>query len=137
MKYEFIKNGVDDYILKYKDKVINFKSTVGIVSKLQGVEKKARLRMLRDLAETGITIEELKKEIKKDGKTYIDNSNKEEMEKIYIEEEKTLAFKEIMEEMFNMSLEELVFDIGLEEKEIEKFGEEVGNIIAGRFQRQQ
>lgn len=137
MKYEFIKNGVDDYTLKYKDKTINFKSTVGIVSKLQGVEKKARLRMLRDLAEAGITIEELKKEIKKDGKTYIDNSNKEEMEKIYIEEEKTLAFKEIMEEMFNMSLEELVFDIGLEEKEIEKFGEEVGNIIAGRFQRQQ
>ena len=33
--------------------------------------------------------------------------------------------------MLGMSLEELVMDIGLNEKEIEKFGEDIGKCIVG------
>ena len=49
-KYEFIKNGVDDYTLKYKDKEINFNSNVNIVNNLQDSLSKARMIMIKDLA---------------------------------------------------------------------------------------
>ena len=78
-KYEFIKNGVDDYTLKYKDKEINFNSNVNIQKDLQDVPERARKKMILDLAKEGISIKDLSKEIKENGKTYYDNSNKDEL----------------------------------------------------------
>ena len=134
MKYEFIKNAPDDYTLKYKDKEINFKSTVDIVKKMQEVNRIARLKLVKDLAKENMTIKDLVKEIKKDGKTYYDNSSKEEIEKVYIEETSGIVFLEIVEEMLGISMVNLIADIGLEnEEETSKFSEELGNIIIGQF----
>lgn len=134
MKYQFIKNGEDDYTLKYKDKEINFNSNVDIAVRMQDVNKIARIKMIQDLGKAGVTIKELTKEIKKDGKTYYDNSNKEELEKEYIDEERSRVFMEVAKELLGMDFYELTKDIGItDEKEAVKLGEEFGQILAGTF----
>ena len=133
-KYEIIKNGVDDYTLKYKDKQINFKSTIEIVSKMQEVNKRARVNMILDLSQKGMNIKDLVKEEKKDGKTYYDNTNKTELEKIYIEEETSKVFQEEIKNMLGMDLISLLQDIGLtEENEINDFSTELGQVMIGQF----
>lgn len=135
MKYEISKLSMDEYVLKYKNEEIKFNSKVDFVSKLQNVNKEARLRMINDLAEKGKTIKSLIKEEIKDGKTYVDNSNKDYIEKAYIEEVQSEVFNKIIKEMLGKDLQELVMDIGLDsEEEVNKFGEELGNILVGRFQ---
>ena len=131
MKYEIIKEGLDDYILKYKDKKIRFKSTVNIVNRLQETTKKARMQMVMDLAKEGKTIKDLIIETEVNGKTIQDHSNKDFIEEGYIQQVQAEAFNNIIKEMLGMSLEELVIDIGLNEKEIEKFGEDIGKCIVG------
>lgn len=133
-KYEIIKNGKDDYTLKYKDQEINFKSTINIVSKLQEVNKKARLKLILDLEEQGKTIKDLTKEQKLDGKTFYDNSSKLELEKIYIEEEQAKVFQDVIEEMLGKDLMTLLSDMDItDEKEVEEFSKEIGEIMAGQF----
>lgn len=134
MKYEFIKNGIDDYTLKYKGKEINFNSNVGIVKKMQEANRIARLKMVSDLAKENMSIKDLIKETKKDGKTYYDNSSKEELEKAYIEETNSKIFLETIEELFKIPMIELLTDIGLtQEEEITKFSETLGSILVGQF----
>lgn len=134
MKYQIIKNGQDDYILKYKDQEIHFNSNVDINMKMQNVNKKARIRMIQELGQNGMTINELVKETKKDGKTYYDNSNKEELEKVYIEEERGKAFMDIIKEMTGKDFTDLILEMELTtEKEVEQFGKEIGEVIAGTF----
>ena len=133
-KYEFIKNGVDDYILKYKDKEINFKSNVSIVSELQDSIAKARMNMIKDLAKEGMTIKDLVVERKENGKTYYDNTNKEELEKAYLEKEQSKVFIEIIEKLFGMSVEDLFIDMELTNvEESTQFSEELGKILVGNF----
>lgn len=131
MKYEIIKEGLDDYILKYKDKKIRFKSTVNIVNRLQETTKKARMQMVMDLAKEGKTIKDLIVETEVNGKTIQDHSNKDFIEEGYIQQVQAEVFNNIIKEMLGMSLEELVIDIGLNEKEVEEFGIELGNCIVG------
>lgn len=136
MKYEIIRNGVDDYTLKYKDKEIKLKSSVGLAEKMQGAIKTARMKMIKDLIKEGTTIDELTKKTNKDGKTYYDNSNKEELEKIYIADENEKVFNECIKEMTGSTLTDLIFDIGLTtESEAQEFGEKVGGILTGNFPR--
>lgn len=133
-KYEFIKNGADDYLLKYKNKEINFNSTVDIVKRLQEAIEKGKNKLIFDLAKEGMTIKDLQKEEKKDGKTYIDNSNYDTLEKNYIQKAQSDIFMEIIEELFNMKFTDLIFDIGItDEKEMEQFGTDLGNILNGNF----
>ena len=133
-KYEFIKNGVDDYTLKYKDKEINFKSNVNIVNNLQDSISKARMNMIKDLAKEGMTIKDLVVERKENGKTYYDNTNKEELEKAYLEKEQSKVFIEIIEKLFGMSVEDLFIDMGLSNvEESTQFSEELGKILVGNF----
>ena len=134
MKYQIIKNGQDDYTLKYKDKVINFHNDVEIVSELQNVNMLAKKRMIKELIKEGITLNELTKEIKKDGKTYYDNSNKDELIKAYTEEETLNLFKKGIQKMLGMDLLELMNDIGIEtQEESEELSKKLGEILAGRF----
>lgn len=134
-KYEFIKNGVDDYTLKYKEKEINFKSNVSIVSELQESIAKARMNMIKDLAKEGMTIKDLVIERKENGKTFYDNTNKEELEKAYLEKEQSKVFMNIIEKLFGMKLTDLFLDIGFEtEQESAEFSEEFGKILVGQFQ---
>ena len=133
-KYEFIKNGVDDYTLKYKDKEINFKSNVNIVNNLQDSISKARMNMIKDLAKEGMTIKDLVVERKENGKTYYDNTNKEELEKAYLEKEQSKVFIEIIEKLFGMSVEDLFIDMELTNvEESTQFSEELGKILVGNF----
>lgn len=133
-KYEIIKNGLDDYTLKYKDQEINFNSNVDLNTKMQSVYKKARIKMIQELGQAGMTVKELTKEIKKDGKTYYDNSNKEELEKAYIEDEKGNVFLECVKEMTGKDFTELMTEIGIEEeKEAAELGKELGEVLSGTF----
>lgn len=133
-KYEFIQRGKDDYILKYKDKEIEFSSSVDIVKKMQEAIKNARLKMIFDLGKNNMTIKDLIKEEKKDGKTYFDNSNKDELEQIYLQDEQSKVFLEVTEKMFGMELEKLLIDMDLTEtKEIEEFSTDLGRVLVGQF----
>lgn len=133
MKYEFIKNGKDDYTLKYKDQQINFKSTVDVATKLQESIEKGKNNLIFDLAKQGLTVKSLAIETKKDGKTYVDNSNYEMLEKNYINKSRTDVFMEIVEELFNKKFTDLIIEMELAEKEMAKFGEDLGNILNGNF----
>lgn len=134
-KYEIIKNGTDDYTLKYKDKEFNFKTEIKIMSKMQGANKVARTKMVMDLAKQGISIKDLTIEKKENGKTYLDNSNKVEIEKAYIDDETANVFSEICEEKFGMDLTSLVLDIELSEKEMEDFSMELVQALTGKTPR--
>lgn len=131
MKYEIIKEGLDDYILKYKDEKIRFKSTVNIVNRLQETTKKARMQMVMDLAKEGKTIKDLIVETEVNGKIIQDHSNKDFIEEGYLQQAQSEVFNEAVKEMLGVSLEELVVEIGLNENEIVKFGEDLGKCIVG------
>lgn len=130
-KYEIIKNGLDDYTLKYKDQEIHFRSNVSIVSELQDVTRRARLKMVQDLAKDGMTIKDLVVETEKDGKTILDHSNKDFIEESYVKQEQASVFQNVIEKMLGCPLENLVLDMGLNEKEVEEFGAELGKCIVG------
>ena len=86
MKYEFIKVDEDTSKLKYKDKEFIIKRNIKLVSEMQGLAMKARVKMIQDFAKEGQSIKDLTIEKKVNGKTYYDNSNKEELENIYQEQ---------------------------------------------------
>ena len=135
-KYEIIKNGLDDYTLKYKDKEIKMHSSVGITTEMQKANKNARVKLIMDLTSKGISVKELTKEIKKDGKTYSDNSNKAELEKVYLEEEYSLVFDKCLKEIIGMTFEEIVNDIGIEtQEEAEELSTELGQVLTGKNPR--
>lgn len=113
MKYNFSCEN-DDVTLKYKDKEFTFKRDVKLITELQGLVMEARQRMIEDYAEKGKSIKSLTIETKKDGKTYYDNSNKNELEKIYQEKVTLEYFNKKCEEYFKMDLPTLIQDIGLE-----------------------
>lgn len=131
--YEIIKNGTDDYTLKYKDKEINFHTDISIMRDMQSISKRARVKMVTDLSKQGVSLKDFTIEKKENGKTYFDNSNKAELEKAYIDEETTIVFNEIIEKQFGMDLLNLLQDIGLEsEKDITKFSEELMTALIGK-----
>jgi hypothetical protein len=133
-KYELIKNSKDNYTLKYKDRSIDFKTDVALISEMQGINKKARINMIKDLSKEGISMKSLSIEEKKDGKTYIDNTNKEELENAYLEEAMTKFFDDICKRYFNMGLAELLVDMDLTEdtKQVEQFTTEFISALTGQ-----
>ena len=136
MKYEFIKNGIDDWSLKYKDKEIKFHSTVGIAEKLQDIPRIARRKMLKDLAKDGMTIDDLIITSEVGSQTIENRANLDSYEKTYIDEANTEIFQEVCKELFNMSYEELVMDIGIDtNSEARKLGEDIGSVIRGQTPR--
>lgn len=134
-KYEFIKNGVDDYTLKYKDNEINFNSNVDIANRLQNTIANGKTRMIMELAKQGISLKDLTIETKKDGKTYYDNTNRTELENTYIQQEQGKVFMDIIKELLGKSVEELFMEMELEtEEESQEFAKEFAEILGGRFQ---
>lgn len=135
-KYEFIKNGMDDYTLKYKDKEINFCSKVEMVKDLQEVTKNARLEMVTDLAKKGMTIQDLVKEQKEGSKIIYDHSNKDFIEQGYIQQEQAKVVDKICKQVFGMDSSAIILDIGFtDEKEVEQFYKEFGDILANSTPR--
>lgn len=137
-KFEFIRNGIDDYTLKYKDKEIRFNSKVEFIKDLQEVQKNARNKMVADLIKQGMSVQDLI--IKKvDGaKTIEDHSNKDYIEQGYIQEEQAKVLDNICKKLFNMDVSTLILDIGFsDEKDVERFYKEFGDILAGSVPRGQ
>lgn len=132
MKYQFIEKDEDTTILKYQDKEFEIKRDVELVSKLQSVNRDARLSMYADLVKKGISKDKLVITTKKDGKTYVDNSYLDELEKQYINDEHIKLFNDLCMNYFNMTMEQLVIDIGLDPDESQKFGTELGEAISGK-----
>lgn len=135
-KYEFIKNGTDDYTLKYKDKEINFCSKVEFIKDLQEVQKNARMQMIADLAKQGMSIQDLIIKKQEGAKTIEDHSNKDYMEQGYVQQEQVKVIDNICKKVFNMDASTLILELGfVDEKEVEGFYKEFGDILAGSIPR--
>lgn len=135
-KYEFIKNGIDDYTLKYKDKEIRFNSKVEFIKDLQEVQKNARNKMVADLIKQGMSVQDLIIKRVEGAKTIEDHSNKDYIEQGYIQEEQARVLDNICKKLFNMDVSALILDIGFtDEKDIEGFYKEFGDILAGSVPR--
>lgn len=136
MKYQFIKVDEDTTKLKYKEKEFEIKRSVKLVSEIQSIIMKSRIKMIQDFAKEGVSVKDLTIETKENGKTYYDNTNKEELEKIYQEQAMIEFFNNKCLELFSMDLTSLMNDIGLtEENEVAKFGEELIQYISGNIPR--
>lgn len=135
MKYQLIKNGEDDYSLKYKDKEIKFHSDVELVTKLQSINEIAKEEMVLSLAERGKTINDLVKKQTVDGKTQYDNSNVNMLLNTYVGRVGTQLYQESINKMCGKTIDELVEEIGLtNENEQKQLAEDLGKIMVGRFQ---
>lgn len=132
MKYQFIQEDEDTTILKYKDKEYTIKRDVELVSKLQSVNRDARLSMYADLVKKGLSKDKLVITTKKDGKTYEDHTYLDELEKKYLQDEQYNLFNDLCKHYFNMSMGQLVLDIGLKPDESQKFGTELGEAMSGK-----
>ena len=133
MKYKFEKTIEDNYKLTYKDKEFTFKSNVNITKELQNLIVEARKQIIFDLTQQGKSVKDLTIEKKINGKTYFDNSNKVAYEQIYYEQVMVDYLDKKSNELFGMSIEELMKDIGLEtSEEGEKFGVDFMNCLSGR-----
>ena len=131
--YKFERLAEDNYKLSYKDKEFTFKSNVKIISELQNLVVDARQDMIIDLSRKGLSVKELTKEVKENGKTYYDNSNAKELEKTYQEKATMNYFNKKSVEIFGMELQELFNDIGLEEaNEIQQFTTEFVQCLSGK-----
>lgn len=135
MKYQF-KADEDNITLSYKDKSFTFKTNVKLISEMQGLIMKSRIKMIQDLSKEGQSVRDLIKETKKDGKTYTDNSNKVELERIYQEQVTMDFYNNKCEEIFGMDLASLMLDIGLQtEEEGTKFSTDFVSYLSGNIPR--
>lgn len=132
MKYKFEKIDNDTTRLSYKEKEFKIKRDVELTKKIQGIYMKARTKMMVDLAKEGITKKDLVIERKENGKTYYDNSNITEIEQNYIQMASLDLYNEICKSSTDMAIDELMEDIGLNENEAEKFGNEFSLAIQGK-----
>lgn len=132
MKYEFIKKELDTYVLKYKDVEKEFKTTVGVASRIQKYQEKAEVKMVMDLAKEGMTVGDLKVEKIKDGKKYIDESNLELVRKKYRDEAINDGINEICKELFGYDMIGLALEVGLEtEQDGVNFATELMTVLTG------
>ena len=98
-------------------KQFEIKRTVELLKELTSATHKSRNRLI--------------KEIKKDGKTYYDNSSWNELENNYYEEENQRILSEIIEKVTGYDLVSLIMGIGLKEDEMEKFTTELVLALTG------
>lgn len=132
MKYKFEKVDNDTTKLSYKEKDFDIKRDVQLTKKVQSIYMKARTKMMVDLAKEGITKKDLVIERKENGKTYYDNTNVTEIEQNYIQMASLELYNEICKKATGMEIDELMEDIGLNENEAEKFGNEFSLAIQGK-----
>lgn len=132
-KYKIVQESLDNYILKYKNKELPFKTDISLMSKIQGARKDARLKMILDLSKQGKSLKDLTIITKSNGKTYEDNTNREAMENVYIEEALNDLLSEVCQEKFGMSLSELLVDMDiLQDTEIVEFISELTGAMTGK-----
>lgn len=132
--YEIIKNGTDDYVLKYKEKELKFKSDIENIERLQSINEKATEELIFRLAEKGKTIQDITVKRIANGKTYYDNSNKNELLNVYKEQIIVNVISDICVSQFNMTLNDLLVDVGLtDEQDVLQFAQDLSSAFAGKF----
>ena len=131
-KYEFIKQDEDTTILKYKDKSFEIKKDVELQKEIESVNKNARVKMMVDLTKQGITSNDLVVIRKEGSKTYEDKSNLIQLEQTYMQEASIDLFQNLSNRYFGMNLEDLIKDIGLNDEEASKFGNDFAYALAGK-----
>ena len=125
MKYEFKKIDEDTTELIYKDKKFTIKKTIDLLKRMQECNVRARTKLMLELTKAGMTKKDLTIEKHEGNKTYYDNSNFLAVEESYMQEASQEVYDDLCKKYFNMSLAELMTDIGLDfnnGKEMEKFG---------------
>lgn len=136
MKYEFIKIDDDVTELRYKDKVFKIKKDIDLQVKIQSAIPRARILMSAELSKMGITKKDLVIERHEGNKTYYDNSNVLDIEEQYQAIASQQVYDEIISKYCDMTLAELMQDIGLNVEEAnienEKFGLELTSALMGR-----
>jgi len=132
--YEIIKNGTDDYTLKYKDKEIRFHSDIENVKRLQSINEIAEEELVFKLAQKGMSINDLTIKKVKDGKTYYDSSNKQELLNTYKERAIVKIIDDICKLQLSIGLDDLLDEIGFtNSEETLKFAQNLSSAFAGKF----
>ena len=131
-KYSF--NFIDDDTseLVYKDKKFTISKDVELQKEIQSINNKARILMRLDLAKQGLTGKDLIIVRKEGNKTYEDKTNLIELEQDYMQQASVELFQTLSQRYFNMSLEDLILDIGLSNQEADKFGADFAHALAGK-----
>lgn len=136
MKYEFIKIDSDTTELRYKDKVFSIKKDIDLEKRIQEAIPRARILMNAELSKMGMTKKDLVIERHEGNKTYYDNTNIMDAEEQFQAIATMQVFDEIVSKYTNMTLAELMQDIGLDvneaNKENEQFGLDLTNAFTGR-----
>lgn len=111
MKYKFTKVDQDTTELSYKDKKFFIKKDIDLLTKMESLPRRARIKMGADLKKEGMTFSDLEV-IKQDGnKTYVDKSTLLETEKMYQDVVANEILSEITQKYTNMSFIDLLNDI--------------------------
>ena len=118
MKYKFTKIDDDTTELSYKDKKYQIKKDVELLSKMESLPRRARIKMGSDLAKDGMTFKDLEVEKKVGNKIYIDKSTLIETERMYQDLIANEIFSEITQKYTNMSFIELLEDIEINISEL-------------------
>lgn len=125
MKYEFKEVSLDNYELHYTNKdgvkkIIPFKRTVELATKIQGADANARLKLFEYLTKLGKTKNDFIIEKTVDGKIVRDETNYRELEASFIEREAIELAMDLYKSLFNMELLDLYTDMGISEKDYDK-----------------
>lgn len=118
MKYKFTKVDQDTTELSYKDKKFFIKKDVDLLTKMESLPRRARIKMGADLKQEGMTFSDLEVEKKVGNKTYIDKSTLIETEKMYQDIVANEILSEITQKYTNMSFVELLTDIEINVSEL-------------------
>lgn len=132
MKYTFTKIDDDTTELNYKGKSFQFKRDIDLQKRIQEAIPRARILMSKDLAKMGLTKKDLIIERHEGNKTYYDNSNIMDAEEQYQAIATMEVFDEILIKYTKMSLNELITDIDLTDKEVESFSFDLTTALTGR-----
>ena len=114
MKYEFNKIDDDTTELKYKDNTFIIKRTVGLLQKLQSINYKSKIAMLKALKEEGMTPNDLVVVKVEGGKTYEDRTSADALEEYFRGIESQKIYDEICLEYTHKTYAELLVDIGID-----------------------
>lgn len=120
MKYEFVKIDDDTTELRYKDKKYEFKKTVGLIEKLQKIHYQAKIDMMVNLKEKGLTANDLIVTTKKDGKIIEDKSNLVELENYFRGIESEVIYADICKQFTGKGFANLLVDVGIDTNNAEE-----------------
>ena len=118
MKYKFTKVDQDTTELSYKDKKFFIKKDIDLLTKMESIPSRARLKMSKDLAKEGMTFEDLEVKKVSGNKTTIDKTNLMRVEQTYQDIVANEILSEITQKYTNMSFVELLTDIEINISEL-------------------